>query len=99
MCPNINYKRFTNEIDDEALENIGVSVIRVPELIVEAPRFFIGETNHHRTSPFSNLLKSTTLPISVKLCIFMVTIVHLALAVFVLIFWGIHSYYGSLSQN
>lgn len=98
MCPNINYKRFLNEIDDETLENIGVSVIRVPELVVEAPRFFIGETNH-QTSRFANVLKTSSLPISVKLCIFMVTVVHLVLALFVLIFWGIHSYYGNLSQN
>lgn len=97
--PSINYKRFRNEPDDE--ENIGISVIEVPEHRVEPPSTFTTETDIEERSfhKYSDCFKSTALTIYVKMCILLVVIVHLVLAMLGLRLWYTHKHNGSLSQN
>lgn len=98
--PFINYEQFTNEPNDE---NVGISVITIPDQAVDPPASLIVETNNNRAVNFDkyrDCFKSTAFPkMCAKLCIILVIVVHLALAAFVLIFWNTHSHNGSFSKN
>lgn len=99
--PSINYERFTNEPDDESTFNVGVSVIDVPNQTVKAPPSLLRQRTSQTSAfdKYTDCFKSTALSIYVKLCVFLVIVVHLALAAFGLIFWSSHSKKGSLSQD
>lgn len=98
--PSINYRRLSNEPDDEPPENIGVSVIAVPE--EEPPTTLFRDTDNEPTrcfSEYNDCFKSTALTIYVKLCIVLVIVVHLALGGLVLGYWYPHSHHGNNSEG
>ena len=98
--PSINYRRLWNEPDDEPAENIGVSVIAVPE--DEPPSTPFRDTDSEPTQCFSkynDCFKSTALAIYVKLCIVLVIVLHLALGALGLSYWYSHSHHGNLSEG